>query len=229
MALVIGYAATSCSSSSEPGVAVGIHFHVAPSFNVAAGSTLGTVVVGVIDERGNVVDGPTPTISLKLSGTSTPLLGTTSAPVVGGLATFNDLSVQKSGTYKLVASAPGLDSATAMFAVLSGPCSKLIFTTEPGGAKAGVAMPAFSVACGDQYGNPPSIPPGGSMTVVIALGANPAGANLTGTLTRSGFAAVVSFNDIAIDKAASGYTLVATSTDRPTLTAATSSAFTITP
>jgi hypothetical protein len=67
------------------------------------------------------------------------------------------------------------------------------------------------------------------MTVVIALGANPAGANLTGTLTRSGFAAVVSFNDIAIDKAASGYTLVATSTDRPTLTAATSSAFTITP
>jgi hypothetical protein len=217
------------SSLGEPSVAVGLHFHVAPSFNVAAGSNLGVVIIGVIDDRGNLVQGPTPTITLKLSGTSTPLLGTTSAVAVAGLANFSDLSVQKSGTYMLVATSPGLDSATATFAVLSGACTKLIFTTQPVGAKMGTAMPTFALACADQYGNPPSIPPGGGMTVSHALGANPGAATLSGTLVKSGFAAIVQFNDIALDKAASGYTFVATSPDRPTLTAATSASFVITP
>ncbi len=51
-----------------------------------------------------------------------------------------------------------------------------------------------------------------SEAVTLALGANPGGATLSGTLTVNARDGVASFSDLAIDRAGSGYTLTATAT-----------------
>ncbi len=62
-------------------------------------------------------------------------------------------------------------------------------------------------------------------SVTVAIGTNPGGGTLAGTLTRAAVAGTATFNDLSIDKAGVGYTLTAASTG---LTGATSGAFDIT-
>lgn len=50
----------------------------------------------------------------------------------------------------------------------------------------------------------------GDEAVTLALGANPGGAKLSGTLTVNARDGVASFSDLAINRAGSGYTLTAT-------------------
>src|SRR4029077_19994416 len=66
---------------------------------------------------------------------------------------------------------------------------------------------------------------GGNLTaaangVTIALGANPGGATLTGTLTRTSSSGVATFDDLKLDKTGAGYTLVASSAGIPNVTSA---------
>jgi hypothetical protein len=75
-------------------------------------------------------------------------------------------------------------------------------------------LPTFSFRCTDEYGNG-ALPPGGNITVTVALGNNPTGATLSGTLTVSGFSVVTSFSNVSIDKPGTGYTLVASSPASP--------------
>jgi YD repeat-containing protein len=59
----------------------------------------------------------------------------------------------------------------------------------------------------------------------MSIGTNPSGGVLSGTTTKNASSGIASFNDLTIDKAANGYTLVAASTG---LTSATSNTFSIT-
>jgi carboxypeptidase family protein len=61
-------------------------------------------------------------------------------------------------------------------------------------------------------------------SITIAIGTNPTGATLSGTMTRPATAGVVSFDDLTVSQPGAGYTLTASS---PGLTAATSAAFAI--
>src|SRR5262249_23628192 len=62
--------------------------------------------------------------------------------------------------------------------------------------------------------------------VTLALGANPGSSTLGGTLTATAVSGVATFSGLTLNKAAAGATLVASATG---LTAATTSAITITP
>ena len=141
------------------------------------------------------------------------IYGTTTAPLQNGVATFAGINFQKTGGYTLSASLPPLTAAmNAQLTVQSGPITHLAFVAQPTDGTPNVALPTFSVQQLDQYGNGWSIPPGPPYTVTLSLGANPGGATLLGTTTRTVFGSLAAvFNDIRIDRPGSGYTLVATS------------------
>lgn len=203
-----------------------LRFESTISAALLAGQQLPPVAVSVTDAGGNLV--PTATTAITLSGSAgDSLYGTTTISAVNGTAVFSDVSVQRWSDESLVASAPNLASATSNpFLVSPLPCDRLAFFTQPSDGRAGVPLPNFSVYCADRYGNPPALPPGGSMSATIAFGNNPTGATLSGPTPVGGFRAALGFNDVIIDKPGTGYTLIVSS---PGLASATSKAFNVSP
>jgi hypothetical protein len=191
---------------------------VAPS-TVMAGSNV-QLVVRSVDAAGNPMSA-TGTVTLGYSRispfglTTAPdgIFGSTTATLQDGVATFPGISFQKTGGYELSATTGELSSATsAHLTVTSSTMTQLAFTTPPSNGTANVALASISVQQLDQYGNGWSLPPGPPYTVTLTLGANPTGAVLHGTTSRTPFGSQPAvFDDITIDQAGSGYTLVATS------------------
>lgn len=195
-----------------------LSFDPLTSLLVTAGSNV-PLVVRATDAAGNPASA-SGTVSIGFSRVSS--LGTTSAPdaifgsttaaLLGGVATFSGINFQKTGSYTLSASAPPLSTATnAALNVQSGAMTQLAFVTAPTNGTANVALPPIPVQQFDQYGNGWSIPPGPEYSVTLSLGANPSGATLHGTTTRTVNGSMPAvFDDIVIDRPGSGYTLVAT-------------------
>ncbi|HKO16855.1 MAG TPA: hypothetical protein VJU87_11500 [Gemmatimonadaceae bacterium] len=190
-----------------------------------AGNPMPPVSVSVTDAGGNLVTAAT--ASIRLSDSPGTLYGTTTAPAVNGTAVFSDLSIQKSMGNSLLASAPNLVSATSnIFFVQPLRCSEVGIRSQPSDTRIGTPLPAIVVYCADVYGNPPSLPPAGSLTVTAALGINPTGATLSGTTTASGFGIWTEFDSLIVDKPGTGYTLTVSSAG---LASGTTKAFNILP
>jgi hypothetical protein len=144
--------------------------------------------------------------------------------MVSGVATFSNLSLNKTGTgYTLVASATGLTSATSSaFNILPGTAAKLAFLTQPSDTGAGVPItPAVQVAIQDSLGNTTA----STANVTVALGTNPSGSTLSGITTVAAINGVATFGNLSLNKQGTGYTLAVTSAS---VTGVTSSAFNIT-
>jgi alpha-tubulin suppressor-like RCC1 family protein len=102
--------------------------------------------------------------------------------------------------------------------------TQVVFTVQPTTSTAGQALsPAIEVELRDVDGN---LVTGARNSVTLAFAANPGSGTLAGTKTVTAVNGIASFSGLWIDKAAAGYTLQATS---PSLTSATSLAFTINP
>src|SRR5262245_2362295 len=87
------------------------------------------------------------------------------------------------------------------------PTMTLAFTVQPSIVSANQPItPAIQVRIQDAAGNPLQ---GQAGTVTIALGSNPTGGRLSGTTTQTLFHGMATFGDLSIDRAGSGYTLVA--------------------
>ncbi len=88
-----------------------------------------------------------------------------------------------------------------------GPATHVVFLAAPTTVSAGVTIdPAVQVAAEDSTGVTDTLYTG---TVTLALGNNPGGATLTGTLTIAAQRGVASFSDLRIDVPGSGYTFTA--------------------
>ena len=194
-----------------PGAPAQLAFSTQPP-GVAAGAVLAPpVVVAVEDASGNVVPGATTPITVALGNNpgSATLGGTLTVNAQKGLATFNDLTVSANGSYTLTAAATGLTGATSTSFTIggpqAGPASRLVFTTQPASTTAG-AQVAVTVQVQDQAGNAV-----GSATnaITLSLFTNPGGGKLSGTSQVNAVNGVASFM-VSVDKAASGYSLVAT-------------------
>lgn len=211
----------------NPGAATKLAFLAQPS-NVVAGASISPAVQVVAqDAWGNTATSFTGSITLALGANpgSGTLSGTLTATASAGVATFSNLSINKAASgYTLVASSGTLTPATSnLFNVTAAAAARLAFTVQPSNAAATVAIsPAVQVAVQDAFGNTVT---SSTATLSVATGANPGGGLLSGTTSRAATAGVASFPDLSIDKAGTGYTLVATS---GTLTPATSAAFNIT-
>ncbi len=224
--LLVATAAIACESSTEPGTATKLSFTVQPN-DATAGEGIAPAVA-IQDASGNTVTSATGAVTVALGANpgGGTLSGTTTVNPVNGMATFSGLSINKAGSgYTLVASSTSLMSATsAAFSIAPAAAAKLVFTGQPGSGTADATLtPAVTVAIQDAYGNTVS---SATNAVTVALGTNPAGGTLSGSTTVNAVSGVATFSGLSINKAGSGYTLVASAGP---LTSATSEAFAIAP
>ena len=219
--------ATSGGFSITAGAAGGSAFTTEPSASVVAGTGFG-VTVTVLDAQGNTVTGFTGNVALAITGgtgkAGAALHGTTTVAASAGVATFAGLSIDSAGTgYTLTATATGATSATSTaFTVNAGAAASLAFTTQPPATSLALAPFAFGVSAKDATGN---VATGFGGSVTVAIGTNPVGGTLSGTLTQNAVNGVATFSGVSIDNIGAGYTLVASASS---LTSATSASFAIT-
>jgi hypothetical protein len=108
------------------------------------------------------------------------------------------------------------------FAVTGAKARQLQVTTQPPSTVTAGTGFQVDIAALDPQGN---LDPNFAGIVTLSMATNPAGATLSGTLTATAAGGVASFPGLAINNAASGYTLTASSTG---LSGATTAAFNVT-
>jgi len=141
-----------------PPAATQLLFAVEPA-SAIAGHVLHPVVrVRAADAQGNVAPGFTGSVTVAL-GTNPgggTLDGTTTVAAVAGVASFDDLSVDKASTgYRLTATATGLSEASSWdFSISPGAGTQLVFSVQPGTTVADHQIaPAVKVRALDAFGN----------------------------------------------------------------------------
>jgi len=220
--------AKSSSFTINTGPPIQLDFALQPD-STEAGATIGpTVQVIVRDSLRNPVESfsGTVTVAVATNPGGGTLSGTTTVTAVAGVATFNDLSIDRTGVgYDLQATASGLASATSTaFAIIAGPADRLLFTVQPSTTTAaGTVRPSVRVTALDALGNR-ATQFTGAVTVALTAGTGTAGATLSGTTTVAAVDGVAIFSTLSIDRVGSGYTLSAAAAG---LTGATSTAFEI--
>src|SRR5439155_11341807 len=102
--------------------------------------------------------------------------------------------------YTLTASSSGLTGATSStFNITPGAPSALAFTTQPTTTVAGASItPAVRVTIQDAFGNTVT---SSTAAISIALGSNPVGGTLSGTVTVSAVSGVATFSNLSINRA----------------------------
>jgi hypothetical protein len=173
----------------------------------------GTVVtpplrVAIVDANGNLVESSTAAVTLSLADGPQfgEVGGTLTVNAVDGIARFDDLSFSRPGSYTLTAASEGLTAVTAHAIAVSGTpmAASFIFTSPPAEAT-GVLAPV-TVTVIDQFGDPFTDFDG---NVDLALGNNPSGASLLGTLSVAAVDGVATFSNLLVTVPGSGYTLIA--------------------
>jgi len=199
-----------------------------PTNAVAGAIITPAVTVRILDSRNRLCTTATNavTIAIYTNPGGGTLSGTLTKNAVGGIATFNNLSINKTGTgYRLRATATGLTGVTSnTFNITPGAAAKLAYNQQPSSAVAGAAIsPAVTVRVLDALDN---LVTTATNAVTMAIDTNPGGGMLSGTLTRNAVSGTATFSGLSINKTGTGYKLRATATG---LTQAISNTFNITP
>jgi hypothetical protein len=214
---------TACKDLNEPVVAETLEFRALANTLDACEPIPAFQVVAV--RGGNVATGFSEAVTVSIvSGTGVAgavLSGTATVQAVAGVATFEGMEINASGTgYRLSASSPSLSIATPTFDVIPGGPFQLAFISIPV-FSTNLNLPAVRVAVRDACGGPI---PGSTIPVTVALNANSASAVLGGTTTVNAINGVATFLDLTVSKPGAGLTLGATASG---LATATTGAFTI--
>ncbi|MFN8531784.1 MAG: hypothetical protein U0670_24525, partial [Anaerolineae bacterium] len=198
--------------------------------NTAAGAAITpAVTVEIRDAFDNVITTSSATVNVAI-GTNPgggTLGGTTSVAAVNGVATFSTLGINAAGVgYTLTASSAGLTGDTSSaFNITAGAADHIVFVQQPTNTAAGNTItPAVTVQVLDVFNN--LLTADNSTQITLAIGTNPGGGTLNGTLTQTVVNGVATFNNLSINEAGVGYTLTASAAG---LTGDTSSAFNISP
>lgn len=227
--------ATSASFMITPGPATRIAFAVQPSNSQVDSPIQPPVTVEALDSLGNIVTDFSGTITTGLATDGSllgnaRLSGTTSVAANRGIATFSNLSIDQPGAGYSLSAALSSGSTVVRSAyfevapvVATGPsqASQLQFSVQPQGATTG-GLIAPQVAALDTSG---AIVTTYTGAVTVALGSNPTGATLLGGQVIDAVGGIAHFPDLSIDRAGTGYTLIASA---PGLSGATSAPFDIT-
>jgi FKBP-type peptidyl-prolyl cis-trans isomerase 2 len=183
-----------------------------PPASVSAGSTI-TFAVAAEDSFGNVDPTFTNLVSASLSTnpTGATLNGTTTVTVNSGVASFTDLSVNKTGNgYILQASTSGLSSVKGTaFSVTPAKADHFVFVSEPPSSVTAGQGFGFVLDAVDPFGN---IDTNFSGLVAASLVNNPGGSTLGGNLGATINKGVVTFSGLVLNKVGIGYTLQASTT-----------------
>ncbi len=143
-----------------------------------------------------------------------------SAPAIAPVTTDGLVIAQAEGGPVTITATSGGKSGTSSVSVSHRPATRLGFVQQPGPAIAGQSMvPAIRVAIQDDLLATVTSAPN---PVTIALAGNPGGATLSGTRTVAAVNGGATFSNLSLDRAGTGYTLLATASG---LTSATSMPF----
>ncbi|MHC4067486.1 MAG: S8 family serine peptidase, partial [Planctomycetota bacterium] len=188
-------------------------FSVDPTDVVAGEDFAPAVKVMVADRFGSPVVGDTSPITLALGSNpgGATLGGTHTVTAQDGIATFGDLTLDRTGAgYTLVASTTGLSAiASVPFAVTPAVAAALAFSVEPSDATAGAFIsPAVMVSVLDGFGN---LVTNSTATIDIQLANNPGGSMLSGAARVDAVQGIATFSDLSLNKTGSGYALRASS------------------
>ncbi len=178
-----------------------------------AGATFSAAVT-VTDASAKVVSDFAGTVSVALTLPSgATLSGTATKAVVNGVASFTDLSVNKTGTYTLTAtSAPALAPATSSsFTVQAGAATKLVFTTAPQTTKINVASGTITAQQQDAFGNAVNA----SADLPVTLNST----SLTGSFLQTDGITALASPKIASGSSSLSFTYKDTAVGTPTITA----------
>jgi len=161
------------NAGSGFGSASQLLFSIQP-VGTTGGATLDAVEVTVQDSATNTVTSFAGDISIAIGNNPSggTLTGTTPVAAVNGVASFNDLSIDKSGTgYTLVASSSGVTDATSgQFTIVVGSAESLVLVSGNG-----------------QTGTPSTALPESLVVQVLDAGGNSvSGVNVTWTVTAGG-------------------------------------------
>ena len=178
-------------------------------WNGGAGATPGTIALQLQFPGGFIpIFGPFPTVGVT---------GQNNVANAAWATSPNPNVIVPAGTYTVVDSGPATwsynsGSNNAGFTRVWGfavQVSALSFVTQPTNATASRSIsPAVQVKATDSSG---AVLP--FIAITISIGSNSSGGTLSGTLTQTTDATgVATFSDLSIDKAGSGYTLLASST-----------------
>jgi hypothetical protein len=232
----IGYMLQASSSGLTPATTSSLTVNAAPATHLAvtteppASLSAGTgfsVVVAAEDPFGNPDPGVNGSATLSLSanpGGST-LGGTTTVPVVGGVATFANLTLNKVASGYVLQAAFGSFPlvTTSSISVNPAPATQLVVTTQPPATLVNGVQFGLVVKAEDSFGN---IDPSFSGQATVSIGNNPGGGRLAGTTQVGAASGVITYSSLFLFKAGTGYTLKVAS---GTLTPATTTAITVTP
>jgi hypothetical protein len=213
-------AATSAAFDILAPPATRLAFTMQPTNTLRDSTIKPPVQVSAVDSSGQVVTSFTGVITLALGHDASALhnarlSGSTAVAANAGVATFADLSLDQLGSGYTLSAAIGSGAplaASAPFDITAlppapAPATRVAFTAQPANTSAGTALSPVQVAALDSLGRPVQTFTG---QVTIALGDNPGGATLSGgPQTVSAVNGVATFSGLALDKAASGYTLTA--------------------
>ena len=195
-----------------------------PPASVTAGSTFGLTVTAE-DSSGNVDTSfnGTVTVALAVNPGGGTLGGTLSVTATNGVATFSDLTLNKTGTgYTLVLTGSGLGgSTTAAINVTPAAATQLVVSSQPPTIVAPGSAFGLVVAARDPFGN---LDTNFGGSVAVSLLYNPVGATLGGTLSVTAQNGVATFTGLTLNEPGIGYTLTVSSSG---LTEATTSAFNV--
>lgn len=219
------------ATAVPPTSASTLAFLTGPASSTAGSALAAPLRLAAQNAAGQTVTTATGTAVLALrggaAGATLTCTGSLSAAIVDGVASFPSCSVDKAGTgYTLVASAPGLTSATsAAFDITPAAASTLAFTNQPTESEAGASIAGdIRVEVRDRFANRVTA---GAVIISVALGNGPTdGALLDGTTQVTTVGGLGRFTDLILYRAFAGYTLVATAGG---VSSATSTAFAVRP
>src|ERR1051325_1946459 len=176
------------------------------TITASSGAGPSTITVTARDQYGNVIKNKT--VTLAVSGSNNTLTQPSGPTGTNGVAT-GTLSSTLAQT-KTVSATVGTVAIAQQATVTVAPAAAdtLAWLVQPGNVAAGAHItPALQVEVRDQFGNRVTAATAG---ITLAIGTNPSGGALTVT-PRNAVSGVATFDDASIDKAGSGYTLVASS------------------
>ncbi|MGA7497522.1 MAG: dockerin type I repeat-containing protein [Isosphaeraceae bacterium] len=195
-----------------------------PPGSVTAGSGFGFTVTAE-DKSDNVLSSfnGTVTVALDTNPGGATLGGTLSVAAQSGVATFSNLTLNKSGSgYTLLVSGSGLGgSTTTAITVTPAAASQLVVSSQPPGSVLAGSGFGLVVTAEDPFDN---VDTNFGGSVAVALLSNPGGATLGGTPSVTAQNGVATFSSLTLNEPGVGYTLTVSSSG---LTTATTSAFNV--
>ena len=166
-----------------------------------AGSKLASFTVAIKDAYGNTVTSDTSTVTIAVEGGPGGFASgsTLTAKAVRGVATFKNLTLTASGTYRLTATSGLLTSATTGNVVVNAAAaSKVVVAQVPATATAGSQLASITATVKDAFGNTVT---SNTAARSIVVKSGPGGFTAGSTRTAKAVGGVATFGDLTLTKA----------------------------